>query len=201
MLTSTELKILQVLFDDFTRQYTIREISLRLHLPYPQVHRTVGLLHTKKLVLKKEIGKSQMLSLNWERVAEEYILTELERKKAVVHKYPRLKILGYDLERLPLTQYICLLFGSYAEGKAKPGSDIDLLFVIPETYNYTQFEGMVRGVLTSSLVDVQITTEQGLREMWNTPGKFNVGNELLRKHVVLYGAEAFLQLRRKWHNG
>ncbi len=201
MLSATELKIVQVLFEDFTRQYTIREMALRLKRPYPQVHRGVGLLCKRGLVFKRTLGKSSVLSLNFEKQFEEYILVELERKKAVLGQYSRLKLLCYDLERLPLTQYICILFGSYAAGKARQGSDIDVLFVIPDTYDYAMFEKSVRGVLTSSLVDVQITTEQGLVEMWQTPGKFNVGNELLKKHVVLYGAEAFLRLRRKWYSG
>lgn len=201
MLLATELKILQVLFEDFTRQYTIREMALRLKSPYPQVHRGVQLLYKRGLVFKREQGKSCVLSLNFEKQCDEYILVELERRKVLLDKYSRLKLLSYDLERLPFMQYMCILFGSYAAGKATQGSDIDVLFVIPDTYDYATFEKMVRGVLTSSLVDMQITTEQGLVEMWNTAGKFNVGNELLKKHIVLYGAEAFLRLRRKWYGG
>ena len=96
-------------------------------------------------------------------------------------------------------QYICILFGSYAKSKATTHSDIDLLLVIPFQDHYTDLEKNTKAIITLPQVDINIVTEQGLMEMWQKPGQLNVGNELLKSHIILQGAEAFLQLRRKYY--
>ena len=201
MLSKTELKILKLLFDDLTRKYTIRELALSLQLPYPQTHRSISSLFQKKLIHKEEWGKSMMVSLVLEELKEEYSMVELERKKELLEKYSLIKVLVKDLETVRFNQFIAVIFGSHAEKKAKADSDLDLLLIIPEEYDYGAFEKVIKHALTLSKVDVNITTEKGLLEMWSHPLKLNVGNEILKKHVVLSGAEAFLRLRRKFYVG
>jgi len=199
MLSKTELKILKLLFDDTTKEQTIREISLTLRQPYPQTHRSVGSLLKKGLIAKKTLGKSTIVRLPLEEKHDEYLSVEAERKKETIEKYKILLLIAGDIEKIRSNQFICILFGSYAAKKAGTDSDIDLLFVIPEEYGYGQFEKEVKSGITLSKVDINITTEKGLLEMWKSPLKLNVGNEILKKHLILYGAEQFLRLRRKYY--
>ncbi|MFH1682926.1 MAG: nucleotidyltransferase domain-containing protein [Candidatus Woesearchaeota archaeon] len=201
MLYKTELTILKLLFEDLTKGYSIRELSLILKLPYPQIHRTISSLKKKDLIKKQQQGKSWIINLNLENVRDDYIAVEMERKKEIIHTYKTLNLLIKDLERVSFNQFVCILFGSYAEKRAKKESDLDLLFVIPEDYNYEQFEKAIKNAITLPNLDLNITTEKGLTEMWSNPLKLNVGNELLKKHVILYGAEQFLRLRRKYYVG
>jgi len=201
MLSKTEYAILKLLFDDLTRKYTMREMALILELPYPQIHRSISSLFQKKLIHKEEQGKSMVISLVLEELKEEYSMVELERKKELLEKYSLIKVLVKDLETVRFNQFIIVIFGSHAEKKAKTNSDIDILLVIPEEYDYETFEKAIKHALTLSKVDLNITTEKGLLEMWSHPLKLNVGNEILKKHVVLLGAEAFLRLRRKFYVG
>jgi len=198
MLSSTELKILKLLFEDLTKEYSIREISLILNLPYPQTHRAISSLLEKKLIKKQQKGKSWIISLVLEEVNEDYVCIEIERKRDIVSKYKIIKVLTEDLERVRYNHYVCILFGSYAEKKASKSSDIDLLLVIPEEYDFEKFEKIIKNVVTLTKVDFNITTDKGLLEMWNNPMKLNVGNEILKKHVVMFGAEQFLRLRRRY---
>jgi len=201
MLSGTESRILGRLFDDLTRTWTIREMSLDLGMPYPQAHRSVKLLSRKGLILKEKKGKSSLIGLNLKSACDDYITVENRRKEEIKEKYKVINVLEEDLSKVRYNQYICILFGSYAEKKAKKGSDIDLLFVIPEQFNYAYFERDVKDKVLLSNADISITTEKGLLEMWYNPSKLNVGNELLRKHIILKGAEAFLNLRRIYHMG
>lgn len=201
MISKTELKILKLLFEDLTKEFTIRESSLRLKLPYPQTHRAISSLFEKKLIKKNEKGKSCLISLSLEKNNEDYVVVELERKKELFDEYKLIKILINDLESIKYNQFICILFGSYAEKKAKKDSDIDLLFVISEEYDYERFEKTAKNTITLSKTDINITTEEGLIKMWSNPMKLNVGNEILKKHVVLFGVEQFLKLRRKYYLG
>ena len=201
MLSKTELKILKLLFSDLTKDYTIRKISLSLKLPYPQTHRSIASLLEKKLIRKKQQGKSWIINLVLEEDKEDYVFVELERKKELIRENKLIKLLINDLKKSRYNQFICVLFGSYAEKKAKLDSDIDLLFVIPKEYDYGKFEKAIKTILTLRKVDTNLTTEKGLMEMWKNPLKLNVGNELLKKHVVLYGAEQFLEMRRRHYVG
>lgn len=192
---------MKLLFEDLTKDFTIREISLTLKLPYPQTHRTISSLLKKKLIKKRKKGKSWLINLVLSETHDPYLNIETERKKELIDKHKIIKILIEDLERTEYNQFICILFGSYAEKKAKKDSDIDLLFIIPQEYNYEKFEKSVKNVITLRKTDTHLTTEKGLTEMWNNPLKLNVGNEILKKHVILFGAEQFLRLRRKYYVG
>lgn len=201
MLLETELKILKRMFDDLTKKWTIREISLDLNLPYPQIHRSISFLVKKELISKEVKGKSSILQVNLESLKKDHYVVELERKLDVVNKYKVLNILEKDLFRIKYGQFICILFGSYANGKARKDSDIDLLFVIPGEYNYKKFEREIKTRLLLPKSDIQITTEIGLLEMWSHPSQLNVGNEILKKHVIFWGVESFLKLRRTYYRG
>ena len=198
MLSKTELKILARLGDDWAKEYTIREISIVLQQPYPQTHRAISSLLHHNLITKKTRGKSSIIQLILEEKHDEYLWAEIERKKEILKRYKVIQLIAHDLEKIRTGQFICILFGSYAAKKAGADSDIDLLFVIPDEYDYGRFEQEVKTTITLSKADINITSEKGLLEMWKNPLKLNVGNEILKKHFILYGAEPFLRLRRKY---
>lgn len=201
MLSKTELKILKRMFDDLTKTWTIREVSIALNLPYPQIHRSVSSLIKKELISKEIKGKSSVLQVNLESLKKDHYIVEFERKIDILDKYKILNILENDLFRLKYAQFICILFGSYALKNAKKDSDIDLLFVIPEEYDYDKFEREVKTKLLLPKAHIQITKEKGLLDMWSNPSQLNVGNEIIKNHVILWGVEAFLRLRRNYYLG
>ena len=197
MISKTELRILQAFLSDLTKGYSIRQLSRELALAYPQTHRAVQSLLSKTLLHKEEKGKSWELTLNLKKNTDALVLAEMERKHDLLRKYPLLNILLKDLESLSMTPLICIIFGSYARGRVKKTSDVDLLLVIPEEYPSALFEKAVKNLLTISQVDIQITTNKGFLLMWQHPLQLNVGNEILKKHIILWGAEAFFLLRKK----
>lgn len=201
MLSATEWSILKIFCSDLSRSFTKREISLSLGIPYAQTHRSIGRLIDRKLVTQRRQGNSMIVSLDLTAFKPEYVGAEMERAEETMRKYPVIKLIAQDLERVRSIQYICILFGSHADQTARRDSDIDLLFIIPESYNTNTFEKSVKGAITINRVDISITTEKGVIDMWNTAQRVNVANELLKKHIVLRGAEPFLRLRRRYYVG
>jgi|SRR3989344_6016594 len=201
MLNITEEKILELLFNDLTKNYSIHELSTTLKVPYPQAHRNVQLLVKRKLIVSERIGKAKIISLRKDTVKKEYITAELNRRDAALKKYATLRRVMADLEKIPPLQYICVLFGSYAKGAPKPNSDVDVLFIIPKEYDYGKFEMMTQHAFVTGYVDVNVGLEESLHEMWSNPLKLNVANEVLKAHLVLRGAEGFLDAWRKHHVG
>ena len=135
MESSTELKILELLFDDLTKQHSMLEISELLKIPYPQAHRNIKSLIKKNLIESYVKGRAKLISLKKDIVAKEYLSAELSRRDKAIKKHPELRMVFESLSRISKLQYICIVFGSYAKGTQKKNSDIDLLFVIPKITN------------------------------------------------------------------
>lgn len=198
MLKQDELKVLMALFDDLTKDNTISDVARTLKQKYPQTYRTIVALEKRHLVNIKNIGKSKVVTLEFSEQHPEYIVAELTRTKAML-KNTIIRVTKKDVEMLQ-KNVICILFGSYANKTQKPNSDVDLLFVIPEEFNFRTFDDLIR-LKAAHDWDINITPEKGLFQMWEHPHKLTVGNEILKKHIVLYGAEHYLNLLRRYYVG
>lgn len=199
MLNKDELKVLTVLFDDLSRDINISDISRALKQKYPQTYRTILVLEKKAIIKIKKIGKSKVIKLDFEKSHPEYIIAELARTKKACEN----KIINITQKEVAALQknVICILFGSYADKTHKNDSDIDLLFVIPDELDYGAFDSLIRSKFLVYNYHLGITPESGLFEMWQHPGKLTVGNEILKKHRILYGTEHYLNLLRKHYVG
>ena len=200
MLRKDELKVLKVLFDDLTKDLTIMDLANVLGQKYFQTHTTVKNLVKSGDVKIKKVGKSSIVRLDFSRFNYNYVLVEIERSNDLCKKNKVISIVRDDIKNVS-KNFVCILFGSQVE-KSRPDSDIDLLFLIPKDYNYGSFEKIAHNALVSSgKVDINIAFDESLHEMLSHPEKFNIGNELLKKHIILYGAEHFLNLLRKHYVG
>jgi uncharacterized protein len=79
-----------------------------------------------------------------------------------------------------------ILFGSHARGEAGPGSDIDLLIVLPEVTNRRQAALVIRRVLTDLPVpkDIVVTTPEEIVRRGDLVG--TIMRPALREGKVLY---------------
>lgn len=200
MLRKNELKVLKVLFDDLTSDLTIMDLARILGQKYFQTHSTVKNLIKSGDIKIKKVGKSSVVKLDFTKFNHNYVIAEIERSNDLCRKNKSISVIRSDIKNIG-KNFVCVLFGSQVE-KPRPDSDIDLLFLIPKDYNYGSFEKMARNALIASgKTDINIVSDDSLHEMLSHPEKFNVGNELLKKHIVLYGAEYFLDLLRKHYVG
>src|SRR3989338_1584929 len=200
MLKKDELKVLKSLFDDLTTDLTIMDIARILKQKYFQTYMTIKNLAKSGDVIIKNVGKSNVVKLDIAKYNTNYIIAEIERTNNICKKNTSVKLVTEDIKRIN-KQFVCILFGIQVK-KPKLKSDIDLLFLIPKEYDYGSFEKEVRyALIARGKLDINIAFDESLHEMLSNPAKFNVGNELLKKHIVLYGAEHFLNLLRKHYVG
>lgn len=198
MLKKDELKVLKVLFNDFTKNHTIRGLSKELNQKYIQTYRTIKSLADSDNIYLEKLGNSKVAKIDFIKFNLNYIIVEFERLKDHVRN-KNLEIIHKRIINLH-ENIICLLFGSQIK-KTSIKSDFDLLFVIPEQFNYSSFERKVKNQLAPYNCDINIVTEKGLLDMWSNPKKLNVGNEILKSHIILYGAEHFFNLLIKHYRG
>ncbi|MEK6857912.1 MAG: nucleotidyltransferase domain-containing protein [Nanoarchaeota archaeon] len=198
MLKKDELRTLKLLFDDLSKNLTISDISRILKRGYYQTHQSVSSLAKKGDIILEKTGNSKIAKPNLIMPNTNQVLAELERANDICTN-TTLNIIREKVKRIN-KNFICILFGSQVK-KPNEKSDIDLLFIIPDDCNYGKFEALAKNQLVAYNCDINITSEKGMLEMWSTPQKFNVGNEVLKKHIVLYSAEHFLNLLRRHYVG
>ena len=198
MLKKDELKILKLLFADLTRDLTIMDISKELGQKYVQTYRTIRNLVGNNVVKITSVGNCKLVNLNLSKYNPNYTITEIERQTDIC-KNKNINLVQKQILEIN-KNFVCILFGSQVK-KAQPKSDIDLLFVIPNEYSYNLFEKKVKQQLAPYNCDVTIVSEESLFNMWARPKRLNVGNEILKNHVVLYGSEQFLNLLKKHYQG
>ncbi len=198
MLKKDELKVLKSLLGDFTKNYTIKGLSKELNQKYVQTYRTVRALADSNNIYLEKIGNSKVVKIDFTKFNLNYIIVEVEKLKNHL-KNKNLEIIYKRIINLH-ENIICLLFGSQVK-RTSIKSDFDLLFVIPEQFDHSSFERKVKNQLAPYNYDINIVTEKGLLDMWSNPKKLNVGNEILKDHIVLYGAEHFFNLLRKHYRG
>jgi len=198
MLKKDEIKVLKVLLSNLTKDFTIMDISRELKQKYVQTYRTVNNLHIQKEISIKKVGKSKVAKLDLARFNPNYVLAELERANDIC-KRSTMKTMRESISDIN-KNFICILFGSQVD-KHKEKSDIDLLFLISEDTSIEKFEREARNNMVAHNADINIAYYKSLHEMLSHPEKLNIGNEMLKKHIVLYGTEHFLNLLRKHYVG
>lgn len=186
------------LFDDLTRSWTIRALSKQLNQKYAQTNRTVNSLAVSGSIHLQQVGNSKIIKLDFTGFNLNYVIAEAERLNSrLINK--ALRLIHKRIINLH-ENIVCLLFGSQAD-KISGKSDFDLLFVIPNEFDYSSFERKVKRQLAAYNCDINIVTDDGLIKMWSNPQRFNVGNEIFKRHIVMYNGEHFINLLRKYYIG
>ncbi len=198
MLKKDELKILKLLLSDMTKEFTITDISKALKQSYFQTYRTTSELAATQNVMITIIGKSKIVQLDLTKYNSNYVAAELDRTQDAV-KNKDIYIIQRQIIELN-KNFICILFGSQVITPKKE-SDVDLLFIISDDANFALIEKAIKLQLAPYHCDINLIHEKSLLEMWANPKKLNIGNEILKKHIVLYGAEHFMNVLRHHYVG
>lgn len=197
MVTLTQLKIIGLLLSAET-PLSIREISRRLNQSYPLIYNNIQDLHQKKAVLKQEVPPAQIITLHPLAPVELMMNAEALKREDFLHRHKWFKLFLKDFSTFsPTSFYSLLAFGSYAKGKENKNSDLDLLLIIPRGVNPEEFDSVLSRCYTKTKKHLIIITEDELQEMLAKPLELNVGNETVKNHVILYGAEQYYALLRR----
>ncbi len=90
--------------------------------------------------------------------------------------------------------YTLIIGGSYADGRQKPASDLDIAFIIPDSEDKNPYQiALKEGELMIPEIHGYIFTREEFYQMLIN-NEFNYGKELARKHILYYGAEQYYQI-------
>lgn len=193
MLTKKETSILMLYRKEILLSKTIREISIMLKKSYPKTFEAVKKLEKKGVLRLKKAGKSSMCEINLsEKAIPSLSAVEFAAKEARTD-IPY-KNISRITEKIKSPFYSLLIGGSYADGKQKPTSDIDIAIIIPNSENKKVFQNALKeGELMIPEVHGFVFTQEEFYLML-TNNEFNFGKEMVRKHIIFYGAEPYYKI-------
>jgi len=196
-ITPTQLEIIGYLINQENPQ-NIRGLARELNKSYALVYNNLEDLRKKYIISKQNIPPTQIISLNKNIPLDVLIEAEKKRTGKFIERKKWLQLFVKDI--LSSTEsifFVLLIFGSYAKNKQTKKSDLDLLVIIPKKEGIKVMETALKGSYTKIKKQIVIVDEKDFLEMIKKPTKFNVGNEAIKHHLILYGFEQYYQLLRK----
>lgn len=193
-LTKTEILVLELFVSKPTDSFTIREVSRLIQKDLKIVHTFIKRLEKNNFFLKDRHGH---LKLDYKSNISSLSYVESLRKEKRLQKYPALKIFLKDfLKKTKHHFFMLLLFGSYAEGKPRKDSDVDILAVLPQEDKDELLERELNSVASLSPLrfHINIITQESFMELIVKREELNVVNEMLDRHIILFGGEIYYKL-------
>lgn len=185
-ITENHMRVMSLFTRGFDREYHIREAQKLLMISPRTAQLILNDLEKKAVLESKMRGKAKVYRIKGGCASRDYLM--------LTEQYKRIAFLASDMmarevleKAAPSIKGIALVFGSYAKGKAKEGSDLDI-FVIgsckrDETRKVSDLYGMEINVKTYPMKVFK-------REM----GTDILIREVLADHIVISGLEELISM-------
>lgn len=195
MITEKQLKIFEVFakkpFAEFTRKEIKKESKEKSN---NALALAINLLKREEVIIEQKIGKSGLLALNLDNDLVFYYIALCNNKK--IYHLAKLSLEALKKEIAEYTPFYSIaIFGSYAAGEQKKGSDLDVAIFIENEEKRKQIEASVNSAkLKSALeMDVHVIPKAEMLEML-TDKEENLGKQIARKHLAVYNHRIFYEI-------
>ena len=185
-------KVLQLFTSHITESFTLREVARRLKMYVSLTHRAIQPLIDSKIVEK---DKHKNLSLNYKIYHETLAFAEYLRRDNLLDRFKDIKLFADEvIKKIKQDSFVLLVFGSTVDS-SKP-RDIDILLIVDSTNKIEFHEKFLHNVASNYDLSFEerVIGFESVYEMLSKRDEKNVMNEILNKHIILYGAELFYRL-------
>lgn len=184
-----QLKVLKLFVDHKDREFTIKKAAETLKINYRIVYEEVMKLEKEKLIRITRIGNSNLCEFNYKL---DYKIVEIEEiRKKELFRNKDIQLIYKRIREVKSPFYILVLFGSYVKKTNTKHSDIDLCLITDNP----EVSKDVNTILSITPLNVHLqefTSEHFL--MMLKSKEFNVGNEIVKNNIILYGIESFYEV-------
>lgn len=191
-----ELALLKVFVKEPWKAFTLSEIkALAKKKSHHYVFEAMKKFAKMGILKEERKGNTNIYSLNYEDDWHIPYLAFIEALNRDDRPHIPYRNLERMTRRIKSPFYSMLVAGSYAEGKQKPTSDIDIAIIVPESADKKQCENaLVReGELMVPEAHGFVFSQEEFYEML-VNGEFNFGKECTRKHILIWGAEPYYKI-------
>jgi len=179
---------------NITRRFSLRGVGKELDMHQALTYRSSKGLIEKELIVQDE----DKYVLNYRRNHQELAYFESLRSKEFLQKNKSIALmLDEIIHKFPYGYFCLVIFGSGVT-KNKP-RDLDLLMIIENTEDIEKAEKYLYNITRNYTIDTHslIISFESVYEMLGSRDEKNVMNEVLNKHIILYGAELFYKIINK----
>ncbi|MBI4739841.1 nucleotidyltransferase domain-containing protein [Candidatus Woesearchaeota archaeon] len=184
-ITELHLKVLGVFTKGFRRTHYIREVERLLHISSRSAQLALRFLEQKTVLESTTRGKIRMYSIRVGPASRNYlIIAEIHKEILFVEKNVFMKDI---IEKItPLINGIAAIFGSYAKGTQKEDSDLDVF--VAGSCKANRIKELSR------LYGIKINVKTYPPALFKSKlGEDPLINEVLENHIVIKGAEKFIE--------
>ena len=193
-LNKSTARALQLFTGHITESFTLREAARRLKMHVSLAHRAIKPLIENSIIRH---DKHKNLSLNYKINHETLAFAEYLRRDELLNrgKYKDIKLFAEEaINNIKEDNFILLVFGSAVDSD-KP-RDIDILLIVDNADKVEFHEKFLNNIVSgySLPFEERVISFESVYEMLAKRDEMNVMNEILNKHIILYGAELFYRL-------
>ena len=184
-------KILKLLISNKEKEFTIRAVSKAISIDYKTVHIIIKKLIKNNIINAKKAGQTILCSINQKEFNADIFRAEFIRRNELLSNkniyvlYKRIK------EDVKGPFFILLLFGSYASGKQRKGSDMDIM-LITDNLSINKKIKHILSLLPLKIHLIDFSIKEFLPMLKTT--EFNVGKEAVNNNIILSGIEDYYGL-------
>ncbi|PIU67259.1 MAG: hypothetical protein COS84_04870 [Armatimonadetes bacterium CG07_land_8_20_14_0_80_40_9] len=196
-------KILKLFYDDLFAQFTINEIAKRVGISYSYVHRQIEELKNKDILIIEQRSNRKYCRPNYKNPEVKTSFVKISNQIAddFLKKRDKVffiveKLLSVLPQKTDFNLLSMVLFGSLAKGTDFKKSDIDLFIIVPSKEKYDESIDMECVALSKGFgieINPIVSEPTNLLTMLSEEGQ-NVGKEILKNKIILFGAEKFWEL-------
>lgn len=171
---------------------SIRTISGTTLMDYKNTYNIINEL-VPEIISKEKIGNTNLIKLKLIPNQEIYSV-ENKRTEEFLSKHSKLKVVKKYAEDLNYPFLILLIFGSYVKKKNTNSSDIDICIISDNKGKIKELHEKL-GILSLKLEIHEFATEEFVSMI--EKNKSNLGNEIVKDNIILYGIENYYNLISK----
>jgi hypothetical protein len=194
MITKTQIRIMKLFTSKITERISLRGAGKELGIHQALTYRASKYLIEKKLIIPND----EKYILNYKENHQDLAYFEHLRSKEFLDKNKTLTLLREDIvNKLSFGYFTLIIFGSTVIN-SKP-KDLDLLLIVEKTDEIELAEKQLYNITRNydSNIHPIVISFESVYEMLSLRDNKNVMNEILNKHLILYGAELFYRLLKK----
>ena len=126
---------------------------------------------------------------------QEIYAVENKRTEMFLSKNPGLNVVKKYIEEMNYPFFVVLVFGSYAKNTKVEGSDIDICVISDNKARLNELHEKLN-LLSLKLEIHEFTTKEFISMIEKKQD--NVGHEIVKSNILLYGVENYYNLVSKW---
>lgn len=189
---SSKEKLLKYLIENKS-PHSIMAVSNAIAVDYKNTHNIVSELYSE-IILKEKIGNTNLIKIKL-IPNQEIFSVENKRTTKFLKANKKLELIKKDLEQVNYPFLIVLIFGSYAKRTKTKISDIDICIICDNKERKKKL--MSKLELLPLKLEIHTFTTDEFEQMLKTKEE-NLGKEIIKNNIILYGTENYYNLISKW---